>query len=243
MVLTGRAALLAALGALVVGLAVPSVVGVLVVSGILLTLCLVDVALAGPVRPIRLRRSGDRTVRLGQSAQVTPARRQRRSATARGHSRRVAAVCGCDRRARRTRRRARRAAACRRDTPAHPTRRPPRRPSHHPESGAAGIGRPAGYACRSLDAPGAASVPLPPAPAVAAGPAAGAGRPIGHPHPWCRHRVRLVARVRRGRRHAIDRLAGDGSARRCRRADVATRTGPARAVGARHRPDVGRPRR
>ena len=71
MALTGRVALLAALGALVVGLAAPSMVGVLVVSGILLTTSLVDVALAGPVRPIRLDRSGDRTVRLGQSAQVT----------------------------------------------------------------------------------------------------------------------------------------------------------------------------
>ena len=71
MVLTGRAAVLAALGAIVVGFAAPSITGVLVVSGVLLTLCLVDVALAGPVRAIRLHRTGDRTVRLGQSAHVT----------------------------------------------------------------------------------------------------------------------------------------------------------------------------
>jgi uncharacterized protein (DUF58 family) len=71
MVLTGRAALLAALGALVVGLAMPSMAGVLVVSGIALVLCGADAAMAGSVRPIRLHRTGDRTVRLGQSAQVT----------------------------------------------------------------------------------------------------------------------------------------------------------------------------
>jgi uncharacterized protein (DUF58 family) len=71
MVLTGRAALLAALGALVVGFAVPSMAGVLVVSAIVLVLCVVDATLAGPVRPLRLWRTGDRTVRLGQSAQVS----------------------------------------------------------------------------------------------------------------------------------------------------------------------------
>jgi uncharacterized protein (DUF58 family) len=70
MVLTGRAALLAALGALVVGLVVPSITGVLVVTGIVLALAVVDVALAGPVRPLRLHRSGDRSVRLGQTARV-----------------------------------------------------------------------------------------------------------------------------------------------------------------------------
>ena len=71
MVLTGRTALLAALGALVVGFAVPSMTGVLIVSGIVLVLCLVDAALASPVRPIRLHRAGDRTVRLGESATVS----------------------------------------------------------------------------------------------------------------------------------------------------------------------------
>jgi uncharacterized protein (DUF58 family) len=71
MVLTGRAALLAALGAVIVGLAVPSMAGVLVVSGVVLMLCVIDAVLAGPVRPLRLYRTGDRTVRLGQPAQVT----------------------------------------------------------------------------------------------------------------------------------------------------------------------------
>ncbi|MGH8777337.1 MAG: DUF58 domain-containing protein [Jiangellaceae bacterium] len=71
MALTGRAALLALLGALVVGLAAPSAAGVLVVTGVVLALVLVDVALAGPVRPLRLSRSGHRNVRLGEPAHVT----------------------------------------------------------------------------------------------------------------------------------------------------------------------------
>jgi uncharacterized protein (DUF58 family) len=71
MVLTGRAAALAAGGALVVGLVAPSGAGVLVVSGIVLLLAVVDVALAAPIRPVGLRRTGDRAVRLGQSAQVS----------------------------------------------------------------------------------------------------------------------------------------------------------------------------
>jgi uncharacterized protein (DUF58 family) len=70
-VLTGRAALLAAVGALVVGFAVPSMAGVLVVSGAVLALCVIDAILAGPVRPVRLHRTGDRTVRLGQAALVS----------------------------------------------------------------------------------------------------------------------------------------------------------------------------
>ena len=44
MVLTGRAAVLAALGAIVVGFAAPSITGVLVVSGVLLMLCLVEIS-------------------------------------------------------------------------------------------------------------------------------------------------------------------------------------------------------
>jgi uncharacterized protein (DUF58 family) len=71
MVLTGRAALLAASGALVVGFAVPSMAGVLAVSGVVILLCIGDAMLAGPVRPLQLWRTGDRTVRLGEAAEVT----------------------------------------------------------------------------------------------------------------------------------------------------------------------------
>lgn len=70
MVLTGRAALLAVIGAAAVGILLPSATGVLAVSAIVLLLVAVDVALAGPVRALRLRRAGDQTVRLGEVARV-----------------------------------------------------------------------------------------------------------------------------------------------------------------------------
>jgi uncharacterized protein (DUF58 family) len=69
--LTGRAALLALAGAAVVGLAAPSAGGVLVVAGVVVALALVDVMLAGSVRGLRLHRTGDQNVRLGETATVT----------------------------------------------------------------------------------------------------------------------------------------------------------------------------
>jgi uncharacterized protein (DUF58 family) len=70
MVLTGRAALLAVLGAAVVAFAAPSAAGVLAVTSAVLALAIVDTALAGAVRPLRLHRTGDQSVRLGQPATV-----------------------------------------------------------------------------------------------------------------------------------------------------------------------------
>ena len=70
MALTGRTALLAALGALVVGLLAPSFAGVGAVTGALLLAVLADVLLAAPVRPLRIVRSGDTSVRLGEPATV-----------------------------------------------------------------------------------------------------------------------------------------------------------------------------
>jgi uncharacterized protein (DUF58 family) len=70
MALTGRTALLAALGALVVGLLVPSFAGVGAVTGALLLAVLADVLLAAPVRRLRIVRSGDTSVRLGEPATV-----------------------------------------------------------------------------------------------------------------------------------------------------------------------------
>ncbi|WP_330296664.1 DUF58 domain-containing protein [Streptomyces sp. NBC_00503] len=67
---TGRAALLAALGSLPVGLLEPSWTGILAVNGPLALACAVDYALAAPVRTLRLTRSGDTSVRLGESADV-----------------------------------------------------------------------------------------------------------------------------------------------------------------------------
>ncbi|MFF8640431.1 DUF58 domain-containing protein [Streptomyces sp. NPDC015345] len=70
MALTGRAALLAALGTLPVGLWDPSWTGVLAVNTPLALACACDFALAAPVRRLGLTRSGETSVRLGEAADV-----------------------------------------------------------------------------------------------------------------------------------------------------------------------------
>ncbi|MEV6943327.1 DUF58 domain-containing protein [Streptomyces sp. NPDC051172] len=71
MPLTGRAALLAALGSFPVGIWAPSWTGILAVNGPLALACACDFALAAPVRRLGLTRSGDTSVRLGEAADVT----------------------------------------------------------------------------------------------------------------------------------------------------------------------------
>jgi uncharacterized protein (DUF58 family) len=68
--LTGRAALVALAGAVVVGLLVPNAWGILLWLVVLLVLVAVDMWLAGPIRSLRLARDGDANVRLGESARV-----------------------------------------------------------------------------------------------------------------------------------------------------------------------------
>jgi len=70
MALTGRAALVALIGALVV-LAFRTPATVLAVEGLLLAGIVADLMLAASVRPLRLARSGDTSVRLGETASVT----------------------------------------------------------------------------------------------------------------------------------------------------------------------------
>ncbi|MBB1244338.1 DUF58 domain-containing protein [Streptomyces durbertensis] len=70
MAITGRAALLAASAALLVGLLVPSWNGVLAVQLVLLFAILYDLARAAPVRPLAFTRSDDTIVRLDESASV-----------------------------------------------------------------------------------------------------------------------------------------------------------------------------
>lgn len=70
MALTGRAALLAALGSLPVGIWDPSWTGILAVNAPLALACACDFALAAPVRRLGLTRSGDTSVRLGETADV-----------------------------------------------------------------------------------------------------------------------------------------------------------------------------
>ncbi|WP_329338384.1 DUF58 domain-containing protein [Streptomyces sp. NBC_00663] len=71
MALTGRAALLAALGSLPVGIWDPGWTGLLAVNAPLAVACACDFALAAPVRRLGLSRSGDTSVRLGEAADVT----------------------------------------------------------------------------------------------------------------------------------------------------------------------------
>lgn len=80
MALTGRAALVAALGALLVGLLLPGWTGLLAVELPLLLAIVYDLLRAAPVRTLQFTRSGDTSVRLGEQAEVTlvvanPARR------------------------------------------------------------------------------------------------------------------------------------------------------------------------
>ncbi|MER5555786.1 DUF58 domain-containing protein [Streptomyces sp. NPDC002793] len=70
MALTGRAALVAALGSLPVGIVAPSWTGLLAVNVPLSLAILCDYALAAPVRTLQFTRSGDTSVRLGDTAAV-----------------------------------------------------------------------------------------------------------------------------------------------------------------------------
>ncbi|MEU5363220.1 DUF58 domain-containing protein [Streptomyces sp. NPDC005925] len=71
MTLTGRTALLAALGSLPVGIWDPGWTGILAVNAPLALACACDFALAAPVRRLGLTRAGDTSVRLGDTADVT----------------------------------------------------------------------------------------------------------------------------------------------------------------------------
>ncbi|MDX2934534.1 DUF58 domain-containing protein [Streptomyces ipomoeae] len=68
---TGRAALLAALGTLPIGIWEPSWTGILAVNAPLALACACDYALAAPVHRLSLTRSGDTSARLGETADVT----------------------------------------------------------------------------------------------------------------------------------------------------------------------------
>jgi len=70
MALTGRAAAAAVVGALVV-LALRTVAALLVVDALILAAIAVDLALAAPVRVLRLTRGGDTRIRLGATGDIT----------------------------------------------------------------------------------------------------------------------------------------------------------------------------
>jgi uncharacterized protein (DUF58 family) len=82
MALTGRAAVAAVVGALVV-LALRTVTALLAVDAVILAAIVVDLVLAAPVRALRLTRDGDPRIRLGGTGEVTlsianPGRRRMR---------------------------------------------------------------------------------------------------------------------------------------------------------------------
>ena len=84
MALTWRAGALAAIGAVFVGVVLPSWAGIGVVVAVLVAGIAADVALAGPVRTLEFARSGDTAVRLGSTARVqlvvsNPSRRRVRA--------------------------------------------------------------------------------------------------------------------------------------------------------------------
>ncbi|MEU3476563.1 DUF58 domain-containing protein [Streptomyces sp. NPDC033754] len=84
MALTGRTALIAALGSLPVGILAPSWTGMLAVNAPLSLAILCDYAMAAPVRTLQFTRSGDTSVRLGDAAEVqltvtNPSRRRLRA--------------------------------------------------------------------------------------------------------------------------------------------------------------------
>lgn len=85
MALTGRTALLAALGSIPVGVLAPSWAGMLAVNAPLSLAILCDYAMAAPVRTLQFTRSGDTSVRLGDAAHVelTVTNRSRRPLRAR----------------------------------------------------------------------------------------------------------------------------------------------------------------
>ncbi|MBD0747705.1 DUF58 domain-containing protein [Streptomyces sp. CBMA152] len=70
MALTGRTALLAALGSVPVGVLAPSWAGMLAVNAPLTLAMMCDYALAAPVRKLQFTRNGDTSVRLGDAAEV-----------------------------------------------------------------------------------------------------------------------------------------------------------------------------
>ncbi|GAA3395019.1 DUF58 domain-containing protein [Streptomyces roseoviridis] len=84
MALTGRTALLAAIGSLPVGILAPSWAGMLAVNAPLTLAILCDYAMAAPVRTLQFTRTGDTSVRLGDAAEVqltvaNPSRRRLRA--------------------------------------------------------------------------------------------------------------------------------------------------------------------
>lgn len=132
MAVTGRAVFLAFVGVAVAFIAAPAGRWVpWVVLGLLLTVLLVDLALAANSRSVRLTHGGDTSVRLGEQAEVWLVVAQPGAASAACHrARRVAAQCRSGPAHPRPGGPAERAAARPDRVDADPARRPAQRPRH-----------------------------------------------------------------------------------------------------------------
>ena len=258
MAVTIRTAILACAGALLVAFVLPSLVGILAVTGVVLLLALVDLGLAGSVRQLSFARddgSGQApattvgtprmsSVRLGESVEVAllvgnPGSRRVRgllrdawppSAGAETQRHSVDVPAGQRRRVR---------------TVLRPTRRGDR-PAYRVTVRAVG---PLGLAARqgSHDVPWTVRA-LPPFESRKHLPSrlARLRELDGRASVLVRgpgHGVRLAARLRGRRRRPVDRLAGHRAAARRGRSYLAARTRPARPRRARHRTDLRRPGR
>ena len=210
MALTGRAAVAALLGALVV-LGFRTWAALVAVNALLLAAILADLMLAASVRRLRVTRSGDTRVLLGESASAAvtvhnPGRRPLRAQLRAAWPPSAHAEPG----------QAALAAAAGGQATAASTLTPDRRGD---KVSAAVIVRsfgPLGLAARqgrhdvAVERAGAAAVRQPQAPGREAVPAAPARRPAPLAAARAGHRVRLAARVRHRRRRPLHRLAGRG---------------------------------
>src|SRR5262249_18482518 len=207
----GRAAAAGALRTL--GFGAPAML--VVVNALLVAAIAADLALAAPVRAIRLSRSGDTRVLLGECAAVelgveNPSRRTLRAVVrdpwqpsagaAPPHARGPVPAAGG------------RPGAADHGAAPGPRGGQDRRRRHDPLAGPARARRPPGQAGGAVDGPGAPPVPQPQAPAGEAVPAAPARRAAPCPAPRPGQRVRLATRGRDRRRRAVHRLAGPPAA-------------------------------
>ena len=245
-VLTGRAGLVALICVLPIGVVALARNGFRGAAGPAAGRAVaVDVALAASTRRLRFTRLGDSAARLGEPVDAALIVENPGAPRFRGLDPRRLGAVG----ARASRARTRWTSL--RDNASGSTRRlrPMRRGDQRVGTGHRALGGPAGAGGQAELAPGAvagpdpAAVPVPQAPAVAAGQAARTRRhdPGADPRPG--HRIRLAARVRRRRRRPVDRLARHRAPRRRRGADVAAGTRPPGGHRARHRADVGGPGR
>ena len=244
MALTRRAAIVALVGVLAVFVVPLAGATVLIVEGLLVLGIVIDLSFAGSVRSLEVTRSGDTARRLDEVSEVAVVVVNRGGRRVRGVVRDAWPPSA-------------RATPPRRplDIPAGERRRwvttisPQRRTELHAGRITVRSVGPLGLAARqgNHDAPWSLRI-LPGFPSRRYLPEKLAKLRILDGRTAARVRGQgtefdSLARLRRGRRRQVDRLARDRTAVSGRRPHVAARTRPAHRAGHRHRPDVGGARR